>query len=199
MRIVIIGGTGTVGAAAAAELSSRHEVIVVGNSKGDLTCDIASEESIRSMFKKVGKFEALVSAVGHVHFDDFATMTAAKYQIGLQHKLMGQVNLVLIGREFIQQQGSFTLTSGVIVRDPIRGGTSAAMVNGGIEAFVKAAAIELTNGIRINAVSPTILAESMKEFGSYFRGFNPVPAAKVALAYSKSVEGLQTGQVYCVE
>ena len=112
---------------------------------------------------------------------------------------MGQVNLVLVGREYIRDKGSFTLISGVLARDPILGGSAASMVNGAIESFVKAAAIEMQSGLRINAVSPTLILESVPKFGSSFRGFDPIPAAKAALAFSKSVEGLQTGQVYTVE
>jgi hypothetical protein len=39
----------------------------------------------------------------------------------------------------------------------------------------------------------------MQTYGEYFHGFEPVATARVALAYSKSVEGLQTGQIYTVE
>ena len=198
MKIIVVGGKGTIGSAVVKELSIRHEVIIASRSGGDVVCDIKSEDSVRSMFEKVGEFDAVVSAVGHVHFEDFASMTPAKYEIGLKDKLMGQVSLVLLGSQFIKDRGSFTLTSGILNHDPIRAGSSAAMVNGAIEGFVRGCAIELPRGLRINAICPTIVAESMGAYEPYFRGFNPVPVAKVALAYSKSVEGLQTGQVYQV-
>ena len=120
------------------------------------------------------------------------------FALGLNDKLMGQVNLLLIGREFINDGGSFTFTTGVTSHDPIRTGTSASLVNGAIDAFVRAAAIELPRGLRVNAISPTVLLEAMPDYAPYFRGFKPVPAADVALAYAKSVEGLQTGQTYHV-
>jgi NAD(P)-dependent dehydrogenase (short-subunit alcohol dehydrogenase family) len=125
-------------------------------------------------------------------------MAAADYEIGLNDKLMGQVNLVLIGRESISDAGSFTLTSGVLDADPIRFGSSASMVNGAINAFVVAAAIEMPRALRINAVSPGVIEEALEGFAPYFRGFEPVPAARAALAYSKSVEGAQTGRIYRV-
>jgi hypothetical protein len=111
---------------------------------------------------------------------------------------MGQVNLALAAREHLVDGGSITLTSGILSEQPIAGGSSASMVNGALEGFVRAAAIELPRGLRINLVSPSILVESMAAFGSFFRGFEPVPAARAALAYSRSVEGLQTGQIYQV-
>lgn len=198
MKIIVFGATGTIGKAVVHELSPRHEIIKVGKNSGDFHCDIRDENSVRKLFKKVGEFDALVTAAGNVHFADFEKMTHDLYQIGLQDKLMGQVNLVLIGREYIKDKGSFTLTSGILARDPIASGTSASMVNGAIESFVQAASIEMPRGLRINVVSPTVLLESMPKLASYFRGFDPVPANRVALAYSKSVEGLQTGQIYTV-
>ena len=88
--------------------------------------------------------------------------------------------------------------SGILNHDPIPYGASAAMVNGALEGFVVAAAIELPNALRLNLVSPTVLTESMPEYGDYFPGFMPVSAAEVAQAYRKSVEGKQSGQVYRV-
>lgn len=196
MRIIVVGGNGTVGSAIVRELSGRHEILIAGSSSGDLIFDMGSEKSIEEMYRKAGKFQALICAAGNVHFEEFSKMTAEKYQIGLNYKLMGQVNLVLIGKKYIDKEGSFTLTSGILSRDPIKSGTSASMVNGALESFVIAAAIEMPHGIRINIVSPTVLKESMSTFAPYFRGFVPVAADRVALAYSKSVEGLQTGRIY---
>ena len=199
MKIIVIGASGTIGKAVVKELSSRHEIIKVGKSSGDFQCDIKDSKSIRALFTAVGPFDALVSTTGSLHFAPLAEMTNELYQIGLQDKLMGQVNLVLIGREFINPKGSFTLTSGILSYDPIAAGSSASMINGAIDSFVRAAAIELTNGLRINSVSPSVVTESMAEFAPYFRGFESVSASRVALAFSKSVEGLQTGQVYPVQ
>lgn len=199
MKILIVGASGTIGRAVASELGQRHEIITGGRTSGDLQLDITDSGSIRSAYEKVGPLAAVVSAAGNVKFAPFQDMHEADYAIGLEDKLMGQVNLVLIGREYVSEGGSFTLTTGVLDRDPIRQGTSASMVNGAINAFVRAAAIEMPRGQRVNAVSPGVIEEAMEAYGSFFCGFEPVPAARAALAYAKSVEGAQTGQVYCVE
>ncbi|MFI5334654.1 MAG: short chain dehydrogenase [Chlamydiales bacterium] len=198
MKIIVIGGTGTIGKAVAEELAPRHEVLIAGRSKGDLLCDTTSEESIRKMFQQAGSFDAVVTATGRVPFEDFSKLTAGQYLMGLNDKLMGQVNVVRIGCEYIREQGSFTLVSGILGHDPVRGSCAAAMANGAIEAFVKAAAFELPKQIRINAICPTIIIESLNKYAPYFRGFDPVPVKKVALAFCKSIEGHQTGQIYKV-
>lgn len=198
MKILLIGANGTVGSAVDRELAQRHEIVRIGRSSGDFQVDISDSQSIRALFEKTGRFDALVCAAGNVTFAPLGEMTAEHFQLGLQDKLMGQVNLLLIGREYANDAGSFTFTSGVLSHDPIRSGTSAALVNGAIDSFVRAAAIDLPRGLRVNSVSPTVLLEAMDSYAPYFRGFKPVAGADVGLAYAKSVEGLQTGQTYHV-
>ena len=198
MKIIVIGGNGTLGRAVCRELSSRHELVKLGRKSGDFAADMRDIKSLEAAFEKVGKADAIVCTAGSVHFGPWAELTPEKFDIGLRDKLMGQVNVVLAGQQFLNDGGSFTLTSGILSEDPIQFGAAASLVNGALESFVRAAAIEVPRGLRINAVSPTVIEESMDSFGPYFRGYKPVPASAAALAYSKSVEGKQTGQVYKV-
>ncbi|WP_268797466.1 short chain dehydrogenase [Pseudomonas huanghezhanensis] len=198
MKILLIGASGIVGSAIEKELAPRHEIVRVGRNSGQERVDISDSQSIRKLFERAGSFDALICAAGNVTFAPLADMSEDSFTLGLQDKLMGQVNLLLIGREFANDGASFTFTTGVLSRDPIAAGVSASLVNGGIDAFVRAAALEMPRGMRVNTVSPTVLVEAMDSYAPYFRGFKPVPAADVALAYAKSVEGLQTGQTYHV-
>lgn len=195
MRILVAGASGTVGTAAVTELARRHDIIRAGRSSGDVTVDLMSEDSIRAMFEKIGKVDAVVSCAGHVHFGPVSQMTPEQFRKGLNDKLMGQVNLVLLGMNHVNDNGSFTLTSGILDRDPVRQGANAAAVNGAIGAFVKGAAIEMPRGIRINAVSPGLLEESAQKYDGFFPGHEPVSSARVGLAFAKSVDGALTGQV----
>ena len=147
----------------------------------------------------MGNVDAVVGTAGNVHFGPLLEMTPEQHQVGLSDKLMGQVYLALEAAKHLNPGGSVTLVAGTLSRDPVRFGASASLVNSALEGFVRAAAIEFPAGTRINAVSPTVLLESMDAYGPYFRGNEGVPAKRVALAFSKSVEGAQTGQVYSVE
>jgi NAD(P)-dependent dehydrogenase (short-subunit alcohol dehydrogenase family) len=197
MRILLVGASGTLGKAVLSELSLRHEVVTAGRSSGDQRVDMADYQSVQALYGLVGRVDAVACAAGNVHFGPLDAMTAELFNIGLRDKLMGQVNLVLGGRTAVTAGGSFTLITGILAQDPIQYGTSASMVNGALESFVRAAAIELP-AHRINAVSPTVLVESMESFGPYFRGFEPVAAQRAAMAFSRSIEGAQTGQIYRV-
>ena len=196
MKIILVGSSGTIGRAVAAELGARHDIVHANRSSGDVRVDIADPASIAAMYAQVGAFDALVCATGKVHFGPLETFTPEQFDLGLRNKLMGQVNLVMLGLAHIADGGSFTLTSGLLNEDPIREGVSAAMVNGGLEGFVRGAAIVLPRGLRLNVVSPTVIEESLPSYGPFFRGTKPVPASEAALGYAKSVEGAQTGRVY---
>jgi NAD(P)-dependent dehydrogenase (short-subunit alcohol dehydrogenase family) len=198
MKIVVIGATGTLGRAVSAALKARHEVIEVGASRGEHHVDATNLPSVERLFHDIGRVDAVVTTMGKTHFGPFRDMTADQFWIGLRDKLMGQVNVVLAAQHHLNDGGSFTLTGGILADEPIREGINATTVNLALEGFVRGAAIELPRGIRINLVSPTVLEESMDAYGAYFRGFEPVSAQRAALAYCRSVEGAQTGQVYRV-
>lgn len=198
MKVIVVGATGTLGKAVVRELGSRHEIIEVGHRSGRHQVDITRIDSVRALFAAVGKVDAIVSCAGKVHFGPLGDMSSDQFQIGLHDKLLGQVHLALTAQRHLNDGGSITLTSGVLSEDPIRYGASASCVNAAIEGFVRSAAIELPRGLRINAVSPTIVKESLGAFGAYFIGFEAVPAERVAMAYARAVDGAQTGQVYKV-
>jgi NAD(P)-dependent dehydrogenase (short-subunit alcohol dehydrogenase family) len=193
MRIIVIGATGTIGQAVARLLSQTLDIVPVGHTRGDFRVDLASKDSIRKLFQEIGSFDAVVSAAGAARFGPLEKLSDEDYRLGLDNKLMGQVNLVRVGRDFIRDRGSFTLTSGVLSQQPMAGSASISMVNAGIEGFVRAAALELTRGIRVNAVSPIWVTETLKAMGWDTAG--SMPAAQVALAYRESVEGARNGEV----
>lgn len=196
MKIILVGASGIIGKAVAAELGQRHEVVRASRSGGDCPVDITDPESIRRLYEFVGAFDALVSTTGSVHFGPLADFTSEQFELGLHNKLMGQVNLVTIGLKHITDGGSFTLTSGLLNDEPIRLGVSAAMVNGALEGFVRGAAVELPRGLRINLVSPTVIEEALPDYAPFFRGTPAVPAKVAALGYAKSVEGAHNGRIY---
>ncbi len=195
MKILIIGGNGTIGKKVSAHFSRKHEVIVGGRNTGDMTVDITSGQSIEAMYQKVRSLDAVVCIAGEAKWAAFDSMTEEDFHVGLKSKLMGQVNLVRIGQSHLNAGGSFTLTTGILADHPVVSTTSAAMVNGGIHSFVKAASLELKNGLRINAVSSGLVEDAVEKYEAYFPGHNPIPMKKVVNGYVKSVEGKGTGEI----
>lgn len=196
MQILLIGATGTLGTAVHKELSARgHDVVTVGRSGGDLRYDITDPTQVAELYERAGRVDAVVSAAGDVPYGRVTELTSEDYQAAFQEKALSQINLVQQGVARIAERGSFTLITGILAREPILLGSAASVANGAVEAFVRAAAIEIAPQ-RINAVSPNVFTESLSEYGNYFPGMGSVDLAQVAQTYVRSVEGAQTGQVY---
>ena len=195
MRILIIGGNGTIGAKVSQYFSQDHEVIIGGRNSGDIMVDISDSSSIEKMYASLGRVDAVICIAGEAKWAAFDTMQEDDFYIGIRSKLMGQVNLVRIGQLYLNDGGSFTLTTGILADHPVEFTTSAAMVNGAIHSFVKAAALELNRGIRINVVSSGLVEDAVEKYESYFPGHNPIPMEKVVNGYVKSVLGKGTGEI----
>lgn len=196
MRILLIGPDGRLGTAVAGALAARHEVIGASRTSADVRVDIRDPQSIAAMYERVGRVDAVACAAGSVPYEPLGDLEHDDLRRGVADKLLGQAELVRQGLPYVADDGSYTLITGVLARQPIRTGAVASLVNGALEAFVRAAAVELPARQRINAVSPTVFTEALDVYGSYFPGFLPVPLRDVAATYVRSIEGAQTGQIY---
>ena len=195
MKILIIGGKGTIGKKVSDHFSKKHEIIIGGRNSGEIAIDISNSKSIETMFEYIGNLDAVVCIAGEAKWAPFDSLTEEDYYIGLRSKLMGQVNLVRLGHKYLNTGGSFTLTTGILADHPVMLTSSAAMVNGAIHSFVKAVSLELTNQIRINVVSSGLVEDAVDKYEAYFPGHNPIPMKKVINGYVKSVEGKGTGEI----
>jgi NAD(P)-dependent dehydrogenase (short-subunit alcohol dehydrogenase family) len=193
MKVIVIGATGTIGRAIVEAIVNRHEVIPVSFSKALIKLDIADRTSITNMFRTTGPVDAVISAAGLAKFGPMASLTDADFALGLDNKLMGQVNLVRLGIEHVNDNGSITLTSGILSRKPMKGSTAISLVNSGLEGFVRAAALEMPRGIRLNIVSPNWVVDTLKAFN-----MDPTIGTSVevvARAYVQALEGSMNGSV----
>ncbi|MBD3575444.1 MULTISPECIES: short chain dehydrogenase [Streptomyces] len=198
MRILLVGAGGTLGGAVRAALSERgHEVVGVGRTGGDLVADVTDPEAVARLYAQAGPLDAVAVAAGDAVFRPLAELTADDIAATLRGKALGQLELVRQGARHVAPTGSFTLISGILTEEPIPAGAAASAANGAVEAFVRAAAIELPPQ-RINAISPTVAEESLPAYAPFFPGMEPVPASRVATAYVRSIEGAQTGRIYRV-
>lgn len=193
MKVIVIGATGTIGSEVVKALSLRKHEVVGASRSGDVKVTIDDPASIRGLFERIRDVEAVVCCAGNAAFKPFADLTDADYELGLRSKLMGQVMLARVAKDTLRDGGSITVTTGVLAMQPMPGSASISLVNAGLEGFVRAAALELPRGLRINAVSPPWVKETMVKFG-----MDPTPglaAADVAKAYVAAVEGSHQGKI----
>ncbi|NJD56881.1 MAG: short chain dehydrogenase [Nitrospirae bacterium] len=193
MKVIVIGATGTIGRAVVQAIGNRHEVIPVSFSKSVIKVDIADKASITKMFSATGPVDAVISAAGLAKFGSMDALTDADFALGMDNKLMGQVNLVRLGIQHINDNGSFTLTSGILSRRPMKGSSAISLVNSALEGFGRAAALEMPRNIRINIVSPNWVTDTLRAFGMDPSAGTSVEV--VARAYVKAFEGTMNGEV----
>lgn len=199
MRVLLVGGAGTLGTAVGELLRSRgHDVVTVGRSSGDLRADVTDAAEVARLFAQLADLDAVASAAGDVPYKRVVDMAPEDYASAYRGKVAAQIELVRQGTSQIAERGSFTLIAGVLGQEPIATGSAAAMVNGAVESFVRAAALEIAPQ-RVNAVSPTVFTESLPKYEAYFPGIPPVGLDLVARAYVRSVEGAETGRVFHVQ
>jgi NAD(P)-dependent dehydrogenase (short-subunit alcohol dehydrogenase family) len=194
MKIVIVGASGTMGSFLSNAFQKEHEIIKADRNNPDVRVDITSPESIENMYNTIGAFDALICTAGPTYVGPWKNLTDKEFRNGVNGKMMGQINLVLIGQHYINPKGSFTLITGAVTNEPQKNFANASATNAAVEGFVKAAAIELDKGIRINAISPTVIENSPQYF-PYFPGEIPTTMNQLEYGFRKSVFGPGTGQV----
>jgi NAD(P)-dependent dehydrogenase (short-subunit alcohol dehydrogenase family) len=194
MKFLVVGSTGLIGSYVVKALAKHGQVIGVSRTT-QIKVDVKDPDSIKMMFEKVGRVDAVAACIGKVVFKPITELAYEDYLISFKDKALGQVELVRAGIEFVNDGGCFTLMTGVLARDPIPSSSAAALANGAIESFTLAAAIDLPRGLRINTVSPNVLIEA-SSYHAKFAGYHQVSAQSVADAYVKSILGRQTGQIY---
>jgi len=181
MRILIIGAQGALGKIITPEFAKNHEIVTAGRISGDFQVDIGSAESIENLFRSVEQIDACICVAGDSETCELPQLTEDHLNIGIKNKLLGEINLVLIGQKYLNDNGSFTLTSGKMGDKPIKGSAGKAFINGAINSFAMAAALDLERGLRLNAVSPAKIGKVSDE--------------AIIDAYRRSVESDVNGEV----
>ncbi|QZT37793.1 short chain dehydrogenase [Halosquirtibacter xylanolyticus] len=198
MKVLVIGAHGLIGREVVALLSKtpKYEVIEVGHSKGHLKVDITSPNSIAGLFEHIGNVDAIISTAGRAHLGTFELLSEEDFWLSIHNKLMGQVNLIRYGYQFLNPEGMIILSSGVLAKEPMYGTSSVSMANAAINGFVKAVALETIKGHKVNVVSPPFVKETMEILN--MDSSKGTPAKDVALIYKKCLEDNHTGKVYDV-
>lgn len=195
MKILLVGGSGTIGRRLRPALEAKHEVLTASRSSGDVRVDIASAESIERMYRELPPLDAVVGIAASGALDDFDTLTEAALHDNMRGKFFGQVNLVLIGQKYLNRQGSFTLTSGIFADEPAKRVTSGGVISGALHSFVLSAALELAGRFRVNVISPTMVEDSAEAFAPLFPGLSMVPMDELIAHYVEAIEGSATGRI----
>jgi NAD(P)-dependent dehydrogenase (short-subunit alcohol dehydrogenase family) len=191
MKVIVVGATGTIGREVVDALRPRHEVIRASRQQ-DPRVDLTDPGSIAALFASVDDADAVICCAASA---PLVPLADRDFVATLRGKLLGQVELVRQAAQQLRDEGAIVLTSGKIP-PATPGSAGGALVNAGLEAFVRAAAVEMPRGIRLNVVSPGWVRESLELLGMDSAGGDP--ASKVARAYVEVLEGTAQGQTVTV-
>ena len=195
MKIILIGASGTIGGHLYKTLSEKHDVVRASRKGDDVAVDITSSASIEEMYESVSSVDAVICAAGPAKFGPFSELSEDDFYIGIRGKMMGQINLVRIGQQYLNDAGSFTLTTGIFAEEPVVGSTALALVNGAVNSFALAAAQELPRSMRVNVVCPTVVEASVDDYADVFPGYQVASMDRVANAYIRCLQGKITGRI----
>jgi len=193
MKVVVIGGNGTIGTKVADALAKKGHEVVRASRTSEAPVDIERPETIRALFSKTKSIDAVVVCAGGGGWGPLEKLTDEDFAFSLRSKLMGQVNLIRIAKDFVKDNGSITVTSGILSTQPQPGSAAVSLINSGLEGFVRAASLEMPRGVRVNVVSPPWVKESLRAMK--MDDSHGLAAADVAKAYVAAVEGIANGQV----
>ncbi|MDG1869902.1 MAG: short chain dehydrogenase [Candidatus Thioglobus sp.] len=193
-KIVVVGATGRLGRVVVGGLSD-YEVVRAGRSGPDLKIDALDFESVSDVFASVGTFDGLISCIGGTPFKTFEELTMEDFALGLSKKCFSQLNLAKAAIPYLTENGSITLTSGIIGDEPILAGSCAAAANGALNMCVSTLAAEYAGKLRINIVSPSIIENSVEDYGMLFDGFEPTSKKRIVEAYRRTISAPISGRV----
>ncbi|WP_196889465.1 short chain dehydrogenase [Aureivirga sp. CE67] len=192
MRILVIGGTGIVGTGIVNLLKEKHEVISVGHTRGDFQVDVKDEESIKELFEKVGEIDGIISTVGDGEMAPVLELKQKDFQFALETKLYGNVNIYKAAKKYLKENSFIIFTSGIVRSVGMPNTATLAVACSSVDALVRTLALEESD-LRINAVSPAYVKETMELFG--LDSFNGISAHDTAKVYEYIIENEMHGEI----
>ncbi|SES45702.1 short chain dehydrogenase [Actinokineospora terrae] len=202
MKVIVVGGTGTIGRRLVPALRSRgHDVVTAARTSGDIHVDLTAPATIEAMYRQVTAADSVISVAAHGALDEFTTLTSDRLHENLRAKFYGQVALVLTGQHHCADGASFTLTSGIFADHPWPHVTGGGVISGALHSFALSAAIELPRRMRITVVSPTLVDDPTPvedggtDLGRHFPGLRPIPMPDLVDHYLRCVEDNTTGTI----
>ncbi len=190
-KILVIGAAGLIGERVVEALGEVHCIRASRNS-GERV-DISDPKSLAALFERVGELDGIVCTGGAARYKPWDQLTDEDWTFSLANKLLGQVNVVRYGVKNVKSGGAITLTTGLAAQYPSPGSAIITTVNAAVEAFVRAAAAEPSISVRVNAVSPGWVAETLQAMGRDPAG--GIPAAEVAQVVVRQLREGPSGSV----
>lgn len=116
-------------------------------------CDIGNNGQVEALFQKIDSLNHLVVTAADLPYGDFQTLTENDLMRAVRSKFLGLVFAAQQAASRLRPGGSISFTSGIATQRPMKGGATAAAINGAVEGLGRALALELAP-LRVNVLSP---------------------------------------------
>jgi predicted dinucleotide-binding enzyme len=193
-RVLVVGASGTLGAAVRTELEEQGYEVVGASRSGEYQFDMTKPESVSDLFDHLGAVDHVVVTAGLAAFKPLREMEASVMQESASNKFLGQLHVAKEALQRISTGGSVVLTSGQLAQHPMPGSSMVSAVNAAIEAVARAAALEDLDGRFLHVVSPGWIKETMEAMG-----MDPSPgtaASEMAEVYVATLRLPISGQIF---
>jgi NAD(P)-dependent dehydrogenase (short-subunit alcohol dehydrogenase family) len=191
MKALVVGSSGTIGSAVSNLLKEKGYEVTEASRSTTPPLDITDSSGVEAFYSNLGEVDAIICVAGDAAFNFLDKISDDEIQLSVNSKLLGQVNLVRKGLNNLLPGGVFVITGGILAYTPSPQTSIISLVNAGLEGFVRAVALELTDNRRIAIVHPPWVAETAARIG-----MDPAPwpdASKVAEAYLEAIEDAKSG------
>jgi NAD(P)-dependent dehydrogenase (short-subunit alcohol dehydrogenase family) len=191
MNVLLIGASGTIGKAVDHLFTEQGFTLIGASRSTQPGVDFTDLASIDAFYGQIGDLDAMLIVGGDAAFGPLDQLTDSQIELTLSSKLMGQINMARRGIARLRPNGVLVMTGGILAYTPWPGTSMVAMVNAGLEGFVRAAALDMTQGRRLVIVHPPLVAETAGLFGLDSTQYPT--AATVARAYLEAVTSGRNG------
>lgn len=192
MKALVIGYSGTIGNAVTRLLQEKGYEVIPASRSTDPGINMEDPSSIDNFFAGIDEVDAIVAVAGDVAGGPIDKLTDEQVELSLKSKLAGQINIVRKGLAKLRPNGVFVITGGMLAFMSWPQTSMYTMVNAGLDAFAKAAALDLTEGRRIVIVHPPYVAETAAKLGM---DTSPWPKAdETAKAYLEAIGSNKNGE-----
>ncbi|NND33960.1 MAG: SDR family NAD(P)-dependent oxidoreductase, partial [Saprospiraceae bacterium] len=165
MDILLIGATGTIGKEIEKLGKKREHQIFSVSRQSHPSINIDEYTSLQGYFREAPAFDTIICTAGHASFGKLEDLSEKEIKTGLNSKLLGQINLVKVAVPKLKSGGTIILTGGMLAYAPWPATSNIATINAGLQGFVKAVNLELTDRKRVVIVHPPLVAETAQAMG----------------------------------
>ena len=177
-KIIIVGGSGSIGSAIAKELTKeKYSIHIIGRDEKSLKeisdninceysiADVLDIDKLKSTLENIeGDIHGIAYCVGSINLKPFKISKEEEYIDSFKINTLGAITSIKVVMEsLIKNNGSILLFSTIAVQQGFTNHTIISSSKGAIEGLTLALAAELAPNVRVNCIAPSLTMSKMSK------------------------------------